>query len=344
MTQATSSKTAPVKQDDAASPLATLADLLKPDMLKVNELILAKMQSDVPLIPQVAAYLIAAGGKRVRPLLTIAAARLFSDDIARTYGLAAAVEFVHTATLLHDDVVDDSKERRGKPAANTVFGNEASVLVGDFLFSRSFQLMVADGSLETLRILSDAAAVIAEGEVFQIQTTRDLSTTLEDYSRVIASKTAALFAASCEIGPVITDQSKDTQKAMRDYGHHIGMAFQIIDDILDYSPDAAKLGKQIGDDFKEGKITAPVLFALKKADQEESAFWQRTLGNGDVQDNDFDQALDIIRTHKALDEARALATHHTDEALRALGTADPRNVEIEACLRDLCGFILSRDH
>ena len=261
-------------QEPGGTPLERLAALMHGDMLQVNALIVENMQSEVKLIPQLAGYLIASGGKRIRPLLTLACTSLFGGDMSRTHGLAASVEFIHTATLLHDDVVDGSKERRGKDAANLVFGNQASVLVGDFLFSRAFQLMVAGGSLEVLRILSDAAATISQGEVKQLTTANNLDTSMDDYIEVVSAKTAALFAAACEIGPVIAEQDSETQESLRLYGLNLGIAFQIVDDVLDYNADHAKLGKTIGDDFREGKMTAPILLALANADNEERAFWQ----------------------------------------------------------------------
>jgi len=222
----------------------------------------------------------------------------------RAYRLSAAVEFIHSATLLHDDVVDESEKRRGQDAANLVFGNQAAVLVGDFLFSRAFQLMVADGNLEVLRILSDASAIIAQGEVMQLSTTGNLETTLEDYEEVIKAKTAALFTAACEVGPVITGQDAVQAKAMADYGLYLGMAFQIIDDVMDYTSSNVKMGKTAGDDFREGKMTAPVIYALQNADAEEKDFWRRTLERKEQKDGDLERANAILakhNTHAALE-------------------------------------------
>lgn len=299
-----------------ANPLERIAQSLKADMAKVNEMILAKMQSDIPLIPELAGHLIAGGGKRIRPLLTLAAAAMFNYTGDRQHRLAACVEFIHTATLLHDDVVDESDQRRGKASANAIFGNEAAVLVGDFLFSRSFQLMVEDGSIDVLRILSDASAVIAEGEVWQLMTANNLETTEDEYLRVIAAKTAVLFAAACEVGAVVAGRPADEQKALRDYGTNLGIAFQISDDVLDYAASEEKLGKSLGDDFKEGKMTLPVLIALAKATAEERAFWKRTMADLDQKEGDLEEAKTIMARHNALelalDHARSIAKQGKD--------------------------------
>jgi len=320
------------------TPLDELQTALQDDMAQVNALIIEHMQSDVALIPQLASYLIAAGGKRVRPLLTLATTHMLDGDMVRAHRLAAAVEFIHTATLLHDDVVDESNRRRGQQSANIVFGNEASVLVGDFLFSRAFQLMTADGSLEVLRILSSASAIIAEGEVKQLTTQNNLDTTLNDYQAVIEGKTASLFAAACEVGPVIAGKNQITQKAMRDYGMALGMAFQIIDDILDYEPARVKLGKNIGDDFKEGKMTAPVLFAR----EEDPPFWRRTLAERHQREDDFEYAQMLIEKAEALQKSRALAQDYGDQALSALAALPSSS--LKTTLSDLIDFILSRSH
>ncbi len=322
------------------TPLDLMSDLLDQDMQEVNALIVRNMQSDVHLIPKLAQYLISAGGKRIRPLLTLASTAIFNGPMDKSYHLAAAVEFIHTATLLHDDVVDESHERRGQQAANLVFGNQASVLVGDFLFSKSFQMMVESESLEILRILSAAAAVIAQGEVLQLSTTNDIKTTMPAYLNVIESKTAALFSASCEVGAVLSSRSPEDCNAMRLYGMQLGTAFQIIDDALDYSADQSKLGKEIGDDFKEGKMTAPVIFALENADDDESAFWKRTLGHKDQNDEDFAHALALIEKHDALNKTIALAKDYTNDAKTSLDII-PDGV-YKTILSDLTDFVISR--
>lgn len=330
------------KSDDTASPLDILQEQMAGDMLKVNTLIIEHMQSDVPLIPQLASYLIAAGGKRIRPLLTLSATALFDGDMVRAHRLAAAVEFIHTATLLHDDVVDDSTQRRGKESANVVFGNEASVLVGDFLFSRAFQLMTADGSLDVLRILSNASAIIAEGEVKQLATQSNLNTTMDDYRAVIEGKTASLFAAACEVGPVIASQDKEKTKALRDYGMALGMAFQIVDDVLDYNAAREKLGKTVGDDFREGKMTAPIILALEKADDTERAFWQRTLKDKNQKDGDLETAQNIIAKHDTLNAGLKMAQEYGDRAIQSLH--DLPVSDLRQTLESLVSFTINRQH
>ncbi len=328
------------KDVKATNPLEDLSLLLKSDMEQVNALIYKRMDSEVALIPQLAGYLIASGGKRMRPLLTLAATRLFSADTTRCYPLAAAVEFIHTATLLHDDVVDESEQRRGKESANRVFGNQETVLVGDFLFSRSFELMVEDGSLDVLRILSKASAVIAEGEVLQLSIQGNLETTIDQYKRVIGAKTAALFAAATEIGPIVTNQSAEMQKALRDYGYNLGMAFQIADDVLDYQADANELGKAIGDDFKEGKMTAPVLFALEKADASEREFWARVFGAKDASEADLKFAQGLIRKHKADIKSLDMAKDYADMAANALSVLP--DTQLKSLLIEAAYFALER--
>ena len=326
----------------SANPLDILQESMATDMQAVNEMIIAHMQSDVPLIPQLASYLIAAGGKRIRPLLTLSCTVLFKGEMSRAHQLAACVEFIHTATLLHDDVVDDSDERRGRQSANVIFGNEASVLVGDFLFSRAFQLMVADGSLDVLKILSDASAIIAEGEVLQLSAQNNLDTSIDDYKAVIEGKTASLFAAACEVGPVIANQDKATISTMRDYGMNLGMAFQIIDDVLDYSACQEKLGKAVGDDFREGKMTAPVLIALEKATPEELEFWQRTIGDKNQTDKDLETAKSIITRHDGLKLGIDMAHSYGEKAISAL--APLPETSLKETLINLVSFTLNREY
>ncbi len=322
------------------SPLDQLAAHVSADMDAVNQLIINRMQSSVPLIPQLAGYLIAAGGKRIRPLMTIAATRLFDTETDRPYRLASAVEFIHTATLLHDDVVDESDQRRGRASANVVFGNQSSVLVGDFLFSRAFQLMVEDGSIEVLDILSNAAAVITEGEVLQLSIANNLDTTLDQYLQVISAKTGILFSAACEIGPVIAGKDKATRTALHDYGHYLGLAFQIADDVLDYQANEEDLGKAIGDDFREGKMTAPIIFAVEKADVAERAFWERTFQDKDINDEDLKQAQDLIRKHGADKRAKDLAVEYATKSATSLNflPASP----LKTILQDLSMFVVER--
>ena len=337
-TQKIKIKDMPNNQD---SPLDMLSDLLDQDMKQVNSLILKNMQSDVALIPQLAQYLIMAGGKRIRPLLTLASTAMFEGPMDKSYHLAAAVEFIHTATLLHDDVVDESNERRGQQAANLIFGNQASVLVGDFLFSKSFQMMVESGSLEILGILSNASAIIAQGEVLQLSTTNDIETSFPAYIKVIESKTAALFAASCEVGAVLSDRPASECEAMRKYGANLGNAFQIIDDTLDYIADQETLGKDIGDDFKEGKMTAPVIFALQDAGKEEKLFWQRTLGDKKQSNQDFGTAMSYIEKHEAIEKSIDLARQYAGSAKEELMNLP--NGKYKSLLCDISDYVLSRN-
>lgn len=305
------------------SPLESLQALLTRDMNEVNRIIIDQMQSSVPLIPQLAGYLIAARGKRIRPLMTLAATMMYQGDMTRAHNLSACVEFIHTATLLHDDVVDASDERRGQASANNLFGNEASVLVGDFLFSRAFQMMVKDGSLEVLKVLSDAAATISEGEVLQLSTQSNMKTSMEDYIKVVEGKTAALFAAACEVGPLIAKAGTGQAEIMRAYGMALGIAFQIADDVLDYSANQEKLGKAVGDDFREGKMTAPILMALAEADESERAFWTRTMGERIQTDEDLGTAQALLLKHDALKKGLDLALQYAEKAQKILSKAPP---------------------
>lgn len=295
-----------------------LRELVADDLNEVNQVIVDHLQSSVTLIPQLAGHLVSSGGKRLRPILTLTAARMCGYQGSRHIDLAACVEFIHTATLLHDDVVDDSSLRRGSATANAVWGNKPSVLVGDFLFSRAFQLMVADGSLAVLKILSDASAIIAEGEVDQLMISNDISTDETAYMNVIGAKTAALFAAASEIGAVVADQSPERQEALRTYGMSLGIAFQLVDDVLDYSAREADLGKSVGDDFRDGKITLPVVYAVARGTDAERGFWKRTLEDEDQQDGDLDQAMMLMQRHNALDDAMARAREHGARALESL--------------------------
>ncbi len=305
------------KTEDALTALMTL---LQDDIAACNAVIMARMASPVALIPQLAAHLIAAGGKRLRPLLTMAASRMCGYDPAggRHVVLAACVEFIHTATLLHDDVVDESALRRGQASANALFGNQASVLVGDFLFARSFQLMIADGSLPVMAILSGAAATIAEGEVLQLMTQNDIATTEAQYLEVIHGKTAALFAAAARLGAVVADRPALEEEALDSYGRNLGVAFQLVDDALDYSADQAVLGKTVGDDFREGKISLPVLVAIARASEEERVFWRRTLEEVEQTEEDFAEAQRLLLRHGALTETFARARDYGAAALAAL--------------------------
>jgi len=296
-----------------------LTELCRLEMEACNRAIVARMQSPVELIPRLAAHLVAAGGKRIRPLLTIASARMCGyRDGPRHVSLAACVEFIHTATLLHDDVVDESPLRRGRASANAVFGNQASVLVGDFLFSRAFELMVEDGSLPVLAVLSRASSTIAEGEVLQLSTQNDLSTTEESYLEVVRCKTAALFAAATRVGGLVAGATAVQVDALDRYGLELGIAFQMVDDALDYGSDSRVMGKARGDDFREGKVTLPVLLAYARGSAPEREFWVRTIETMNQAEGDLETALSLIERHGALDEVRRRAGLHAARACEAL--------------------------
>jgi octaprenyl-diphosphate synthase len=299
--------------------LDPLFQLLGNDLERVNELIVERMQSPVALIPQLAGHLVASGGKRLRPMLTLGSARLCGyTGGARHIGLAAAVEFIHTATLLHDDVVDASDLRRGRDTANAVWGNKPAILVGDFLFSRSFELMVADGSLRILEILSRASSIIAEGEVLQLMTQNDLQTTEACYLEVVQAKTAELFAAASRIGAVLAERSREEEEGLDSFGRNLGIAFQLVDDLLDFSADQNELGKSIGDDFRDGKITLPILLAFARGDQKERAFWRRALENMDQRSGDLEKAIQLVEHHGALAETLSRARTYASTAIDSL--------------------------
>jgi octaprenyl-diphosphate synthase len=295
-----------------------LVGLLAADMERVNSTILSRTGSDVSMIPEVANHLIASGGKRLRPMLTLAMSRLANYAGEGHVKLAAAVEFMHTATLLHDDVVDESQMRRGKLTARLLWGNEASVLVGDFLLGQAFKMMVEVGSIRSLEILSAAAAVIAEGEVMQLAAAKNTATTEDDYLSVIRAKTAELFAAACEVGPALGARPKDEQSACRSFGMNLGIAFQLVDDALDYGGKAAKLGKNVGDDFREGKITLPVVLSYRRGSESERAFWRRTLEEGNATDADLEEAISLMARHRALEDTVQRARHYGAIAKDAL--------------------------
>lgn len=322
------------------NPLQQLTELVAEDIASVNQLIIRHMNSGVPLIPQLAGHIIAAGGKRMRPMMTLAAARLCGYHGTRHHKLAACVEFIHTATLLHDDVVDASDLRRGLPSANATFGNQASVLVGDYMFSRAFQLMVEDGSIDVLRILSNASAVIAEGEVLQLSTTNDSATSEQAYLDVVRGKTAELFAAACRVGSVVAGRPAVEEEALRSFGLNLGIAFQIIDDVLDYSANETELGKTVGDDFREGKVTLPIILAVNRGTEAERKFWQRTLDNQDQKEGDLAHAQDILRRHQALRDSIDRAKHYGAIARDALGIFAEHPVK--RALLDLIDFTVDR--
>jgi len=302
----------------SAPSLDPLFRLMSADLERVNTLIVARMHSPIALIPQLAGHIVSAGGKRLRPLLTLACARLCGYRGDRHVAIAAVVEFIHTATLLHDDVVDASELRRGRDTANAVWGNKPAILGGDFLFARAFQLMVEDGSLRVLDILSRAASVIAEGEVHQLMTANDTATSEEDYLAVIEAKTAALFAAASRVGAVLAERTLDDELALERFGHNLGVAYQLIDDMLDFSARQTELGKTVGDDFRDGKITLPIVIAFARGDAEERAFWRRTLESGEQETGDLDRAVRILERRGALAETLARARAYAGAAIDAL--------------------------
>ena len=319
-----------------------LTKLVAPDMERVNTAILARTGSDVTMIPEVASHLISSGGKRLRPMLTLAMVRLSGYSGDGHIKLSAAVEFLHTATLLHDDVVDQSDMRRGKQAARMLWGNEASVLVGDFLLGQAFKMMVEVGSLQALDILSSAAAVIAEGEVMQLGAAKNTATNEDEYLAVIRAKTAELFAAACEVGPVLAGKDKSEIAACRSYGMNLGIAFQLVDDALDYGGKSAKLGKNVGDDFREGKITLPVVLSFRRGSDSERAFWNRTLGKGEVNDGDLDTAMGLMAKHHAIEDTVGRARHYGAIATDALALVPAS--DIKTALEETVAFCIARAH
>ncbi len=329
--------------DDAtgAKPHERLATALSADLEAVNALIRERMASrHAPRIPEVTAHLVDAGGKRIRPILTLAAARLLGYDGTHHHKLAATVEFIHTATLLHDDVVDESAQRRGRPTANLLWDNKSSVLVGDYLFARSFQLMTDTGSLDVLRVLSDAAATIAEGEVLQLTAAANLATTEDVYLQVVRGKTAALFAAACEVGGMVAGASEEQVNALRTYGDALGIAFQMADDLLDLEGDAGATGKNVGDDFRERKLTLPIIKAVAAANDDERAFWKRTIEKGDQQDGDLEEALRLIARHGALNDTRQEALRWSETAKAAMASLPDHDLRMP--LIDLADYVVAR--
>ena len=322
--------------DRLAKPAPSLDPMIRlvaDDMNAVNQVIIDRMRSEIPLIPQLAGHLIAGGGKRMRPMLTLASAQLLGYRGTSHHVLAAAVEFIHTATLLHDDVVDGSDLRRGRRTANIIWGNPASVLVGDFLFSRSFQLMVDAGSLKVLGILSGASAVIAEGEVNQLTAVRQVDLPEERYLSIIDAKTAALFAAACRISAVVAERPEAEELALEAYGRNLGIAFQLIDDAIDYVSDAGTMGKDAGDDFREGKMTLPVILAYARGNEEERTFWKDAVEGRRTSDEDFAHAIALVRKSRAVDDTMARARHYGGlaiEAIRGFADGPAKNAMIEA--------------
>lgn len=322
------------------SPSERLWEMAASDMASVDQIILERMQSPVGLIPDLAKHLISAGGKRLRPLLTVATSLMCGYKGDKHHKLAAAVEFIHSATLLHDDVVDDSTLRRGKKPANLVWGNSPSILVGDFLFARAFNLMVETNSLEALKILSNASSIIAEGEVRQLAALGNMQMDEESYMQVISAKTAALFSASTEVSAVITAQSDEKRKALHDYGLKIGLAFQLVDDALDYSGFESKLGKSLGDDFREGKMTLPVIRAIEFSNHENDSFWHRVIVERNQNNEDFKKAMLLIKSSKSIESTIELARQYSLEAKELLNVFDAS--PWRTTLQELASYIVER--
>ena len=324
-----------------AKPHERLRDYLAEDLDAVNRLIRERMASKhAPRIPEVTAHLVEAGGKRIRPMMTLAAARLCGYEGDAHLKLAATVEFIHTATLLHDDVVDESAQRRGRPTANLLWDNKSSVLVGDYLFARSFQLMVETGSLIVLDILSNASAVIAEGEVLQMSAAMDIETTEDTYLQVVRGKTAALFEAATEVGGVIAGRPEGEVRALARYGDALGVSFQMVDDLLDWGGAGDDIGKNTGDDFRERKLTLPVIRAIAKADAQERDFWARTIGKGDQRDGDLEHARTLLQRHGTLEETRTEALRYADIAKSAM--AEMPDHPLRDMLSDLADYVVER--
>ena len=327
---------------DPGESLKPLLALVAADMEAINRIILDKAVSDVEMIPELAHHLIESGGKRLRPMLTLAAAKLCGYPGAKHIRVASAVEFMHTATLLHDDVVDESNVRRGKKTARMIWGNQASVLVGDFLLGQAFRMLVDVGNLQVLKILSNAAAVIAEGEVMQLAAAKNTATTEDEYLNIINAKTAALFAAAAESGGAIAERPAAEVSALRSYGRNLGIAFQLVDDALDYAGDSTRLGKSTGDDFREGKITLPVILSFRRGNDEERAFWKRTIVDGEIGDGDFEHAAALMRRHKAIEATLERARSYGAIARDAMAIFN--DSPQKAALQDVIAFCIERAH
>lgn len=337
-----SAEIVPLRQTppEKAPSLSPLLALTAPGMNAVNAVILDRMQSEIPLIPSLAGHLISGGGKRMRPMLTVAGAALVGYQGTRQHKLAAAVEFIHTATLLHDDVVDGSELRRGKSTANIVFGNPATVLVGDFLFARAFELMVEDGSLKTLKILANASSVIVEGEVDQLTAQRQIETSEDRYLSIIGAKTAALFAAASRIAAVVAERPEAEERALEDFGRNLGVAFQLVDDAIDYDSEADEMGKGKGDDFRDGKMTLPVILAYARGNEEERQFWRDAIAGFLTSDEDLAHAVSLINKHDTVAATRERARHFAQKAVDAISIFP--NGPARAAMAEAAMFAVSR--
>jgi octaprenyl-diphosphate synthase len=330
----------PIDRKARQVSIEKLLDLTSADMARVNELILSKAGSDVRLIPEIARHLVSSGGKRLRPMLTLAAAKMCGYQGASHIKLATAVEFMHTATLLHDDVVDESGMRRGSRTARVIWGNQASVLVGDFLLGQAFRMMVDTGSMAALDVLSSAACVIAEGEVMQLAAAKNLETTEDEYLAVIKAKTAALFSAAAEMGPIIAESSPAERASLRSYGINLGYAFQLVDDALDYGGNAKDLGKNTGDDFREGKVTLPVLLAYRRGTDADRNFWRDAIEKGQNGEDQLANAISLMRRHGALADTITRAVSYGQVARDAIAPL-PDSVHKSALL-DVIDYCVAR--
>ncbi|AQX28297.1 MULTISPECIES: polyprenyl synthetase family protein [unclassified Bartonella] len=320
--------------------LHSLLNLTKEDMEHINQLIISMAKSNVEMIPEISNHLISSGGKRIRPMITLAAAHMFGYQGDKHIKLATAVEFMHTATLLHDDVVDESELRRGKSTARMIWGNQASVLVGDFLLGQAFKMMVDVGSLEALSVLANAAAIIAEGEVMQLSAAKNIETNVSDYLKIINAKTAALFSAAAEVGPIIAGYGHEERSALHQYGLSLGLAFQLIDDVLDYSSSAQYLGKNIGDDFREGKITMPVILSYTRGNDTEKTFWKQALENNHNNDEALKYAKQLIEKYDGLTDTIEQARIYGKLAIDALSSI--KENPAKNALIDIIDFCIER--
>ncbi len=320
------------------TPTTRALGLAAADMREVDATIVRRLESEVPLVGQVAHYIISAGGKRLRPVLLVLTCNALGCRHPQRHNLAAVVEFVHTATLLHDDVVDESTLRRGRSTANEVFGNPASVLVGDFLYSRAFQMMVEGQNMRIMQVLADATNVIAEGEVLQLMNMHDASLDEAGYLRVIRSKTAKLFEASCRIAAILANSPPALEEACADYGQSLGTAFQVIDDVLDYDGDSAEMGKNLGDDLREGKATLPLILAMQLGTADEAALVRQAIETGST--DDLPRIADIVRRTGALERTRVAAAAQAERAVAA-AQALPAN-EYTDSLIELAAQLLQR--
>ena len=331
-------------RNDFSSNIRKLIDLCKDDIAEISNLIIEKLDSDVPLIKEMARYVVLSGGKRLRSLLTVACAKMagygFNKEEKRHIGLAVVIEFIHTATLVHDDVVDESKLRRGKKSANEVWGNKPSVLVGDFIFSKAFELIANDRSEEVLKLLSNTSVIIAEGEMLEIANDKDITISEDTYFKVINGKTASLFSAACQAGGITANINKNKQEALKTFGTNFGISYQLIDDALDYYSSSSKLGKNIGDDFKEGKITMPIILAYLRSNNDEKNFWNRTIKNLNQDEGDFSKGINIINKYNCVEDTILRAKHFSNIALDSLGTFDEN--EYKKNLLDLVRSSLKR--